>query len=125
MAEEDVNNDGLNSEDISETEPVAENNDELSLLRQELADTKDKYLRAAAEFENTKKRMEQSRLDFIKFSEKQYLEKLLPIMDDFERAVSATPSDEKSQAWFAGFSGIHKKFENLLELFKREIGTVY
>ncbi len=115
MAEDVTNNEEENKSEETIEEPVTEGEDELSLTKKELAETKDKYIRAVAEFDNAKKRMEQSRLDFIKFSEENYLQKLLPIMDDFERAVSATPSDEKSQAWFTGFSGIHKKFEDLLE----------
>ena len=116
MAEEDINKNEENSNEAPETEQATPEVDELTATKNELAEMKDKYLRAVAEFDNAKKRMEMDKIEFAKFSEKQYIEKLLPIMDDFERAVSATPSDEKSQAWFAGFSGIHKKFENLLEM---------
>ncbi len=116
MAEEDITNNEENSTEAPDTEQEAPKVDELAAAKQELAEMKDKYLRAVAEFDNAKKRMEMDKIEFAKFSEKQFIEKLLPIMDDFERAVSATPGDEKSQAWFAGFSGIHKKFENLLEL---------
>lgn len=54
---------------------------------QELEGLRDKFLRAAAEFENAKKRNARDKEDFIKFSQERILRELLPVLDNFERAV--------------------------------------
>ena len=111
--EKDAVDEEKTSEEQSEKEerPV----DELAEAKAEAAAMKDKWLRSEAEFANYKKRKEQERFDYIQYSEANILTKLLPILDDFERAFNSAPKDEKAEAWFAGFAGIQKKLFGLLE----------
>lgn len=64
-----------------EYEDLKKKVDELEALRQ-------KFLLSAADYENAKKRNARERDDFIKFSQERILKELLPVMDNFERAVN-------------------------------------
>jgi molecular chaperone GrpE len=55
-------------------------------IENELAELKDKYLRLFAEFDNYKKRTARERLDLIRTAAEDLVTKLLPVLDDFERA---------------------------------------
>ncbi len=57
-------------------------------LEEELAKEKDKFLRLFAEFENYKKRTAKERLDLFKTANQEVVEAMLPVMDDFDRALA-------------------------------------
>lgn len=61
----------------------------------ELENMRDKLMRSAADFENAKKRLGREREEFVKFGQESLLRNLLPILDNFERAIAhaASPSD--------------------------------
>jgi molecular chaperone GrpE len=73
----------------------------------------DKYLRLYAEFDNFRKRSMRERGDLIRNASMDVLEKLLPVLDDFDRAV-ADPSED-IEAVREGRSLIHNKLRQLLE----------
>lgn len=54
----------------------------------ELEDVREKLLRTAAEYDNARKRLAKEREEFIKFSQERLIRELLPILDNFERALS-------------------------------------
>lgn len=67
------------------------NVEELSLeeqLSQDLAKEKDKYLRLFAEFENYKRRTTKERIELFKTANQEVLLAMLPILDDFDRAIT-------------------------------------
>ncbi|NHM06309.1 nucleotide exchange factor GrpE [Flavobacterium sp. CYK-4] len=57
-------------------------------LEEELANEKDKFLRLFAEFENYKRRTAKERLDLFKTANQEVLQAMLPILDDFDRAIT-------------------------------------
>jgi molecular chaperone GrpE len=64
----------------------------------EIADLKDRLIRRQADFENFRKRAERDRSDFLQFAGMEFVRELLPILDDFERALQtecASPSYSK------------------------------
>jgi molecular chaperone GrpE len=79
----------------------------------------DRYLanwqRAEADLANFKRRAEQERADLIKFASSALIGKLLPILDDFRRALDAVPRSERSSSWAEGIQLIERKLENVLE----------
>lgn len=84
-------------------------------LEKEAAEYKDSYLRAAADFRNYKRRTEQERADLIRSASAGLLLKLLPVIDDLDRAMqSVTPEIEASQ-WYGGFRLIAQKLQTVLE----------
>jgi molecular chaperone GrpE len=56
-------------------------------LEEELAKEKDKFLRLFAEFENFKKRTAKERIDLFKTANQEVLQAMLPVLDDFDRAL--------------------------------------
>lgn len=70
--------------------------------------------RERAAFQNYKKRVERERADQAQVMAGNLLAKLLPVLDDFDRAVAAVPGDARNQ-WFDGVALIQRKFEKFLE----------
>lgn len=74
----------------AEAESLAAERDRLA---QEKAELQDRYLRLAAEFDNFRKRSERERLEAIEYAAMGAVKALLPVLDDFERALRAQSSD--------------------------------
>ncbi len=107
--EEKPNNEETKSEDNKEEkkeEPTAE-----ELIQIE----KDKYLRLFAEFENYKKRTSRERIELFKTAGQEIMSALLPIIDDFERAMSHIEDKPETKEVKDGVVLIHKKFVNTLQ----------
>ena len=104
-------------------EPGAEEApDELEQLREELEKASaqaeeylDGWQRAQAEFSNFKKRQEAERSQTIALANAALLRKVLPIADDFERAVAALPDSSEQEAWLEGFLLIKHNLDAILE----------
>lgn len=82
-------------------------------LQEELAKEKDKFLRLFAEFENYKKRTTKERIDLFKTANQEVLQAMLPVLDDFDRAL-AQISSSQDEALVKGVELIHEKFKNTL-----------
>lgn len=87
----------------------------ISELERELAEYKDSYLRAMADYKNFKRRTDQERADLLKSAGAAVLLKVLPIIDDLERAIGNTTPEISGTAWFSGFKLIPQKLNALLE----------
>ncbi len=87
----------------------------ISELERELAEYKDSYLRAMADFKNFKRRTDQERAELLKTAGAAVLLKMLPIIDDLERAIGNTTPEISGTAWFSGFKLIPQKLNALLE----------
>ncbi len=61
---------------------------ELEIVKEQLAKEKDQYLRLFAEFDNFKKRTSRERIDIFKTANKEVITSLLPVLDDFGRALN-------------------------------------
>lgn len=103
-AEAGQNEEKANSEPSS---PVNESNPENSVgreadptarLKDELAESKDKYIRLYAEFENFRRRTAKERLELIQNANEQLMKAFLPVVDDFERAERALTSAVPKEA---------------------------
>ncbi|MFM7217218.1 MAG: nucleotide exchange factor GrpE [Bacteroidota bacterium] len=90
-----------------------EQSDPIAALEAQLSASRDQYLRLVAEFENYKKRMAKERTDLTRMANSDLLLSLLPVVDDFERAMKAA-SDSGAVA-DAGVVLIHQKFKAVLE----------
>ncbi|HEX9979357.1 MAG TPA: nucleotide exchange factor GrpE [Flavobacterium sp.] len=97
-----------NGEQLIIDEPSAEEK-----LSQELEKEKDKFLRLFAEFENYKRRTAKERLELFKTANQEVLQAMLPIMDDFDRAL---PEIRKSEddAVLKGVELIYDKLRSTL-----------
>lgn len=84
-------------------------------LEKEAADYKDNWLRAAADYKNYKRRADQERIDLINRASAGLLLKLLPVMDDLDRAVASITPDVEATPWYGGFRLIPQKLQTILE----------
>jgi grpE len=94
------------SEDKEETDP-------LTIAQEEAEKWKDKYIRLAAEFDNYKKRTLKEKSELILNGSEKTISTILPILDDFERALADKTEDPKTIK--EGFDLIFKKFLKALE----------
>lgn len=91
-------------------------------LEQQLADAKaeaarnlDGWQRAAAEFANYRKRTDKERTETYQLAAVETFKKLLPVIDDFDRAIQSIPADQASGPAYEGLTIIHRKLISLLE----------
>lgn len=84
-------------------------------LEDQLGEAKDKYLRLYSEFENFRRRTAKERLDLISTANRDLMSELLPVIDDFERAMSSTKENEDAKAFKEGVGLIQNKFTKALE----------
>lgn len=104
-----VNNDETAHEGIPQPELTVE-----EVLQEDLAKEKDKFLRLFAEFENYKKRTAKERIELFKTAGQDVLQSMLPVLDDFDRAlVQISKSEEKEL--LKGVELIHGKLLNTLK----------
>ncbi|MCO5176081.1 MAG: nucleotide exchange factor GrpE [Thermomicrobiales bacterium] len=87
---------------------------ELDQLRAESAELLDTLQRSRAEFANYRRRVEQEREMARHRATEEIIRKLLPIADDFERALTSAPEAIAADAWFEGFRLVERKLWNLL-----------
>lgn len=107
------------TEEIS-AEPAEETNDlqaEVDRLQEEVENEQNKYLRLLADYENFKRRSAKDREEAEKFRSKALLSDLLPVLDNFERALAAEAENEKNESLL---KGIRMVYNTLLEAVKRE-----
>lgn len=91
--------------------------EKLKAEHQELVDLKEKMLRTAADYENSKKRLAREREEFIKYSQESFLREILPVLDNFERAVSHAEEceDPKTRALVTGIELVFKQLSEILK----------
>ena len=82
------------------------------VLRTELDQVKDKYLRSLAEMENLRKRLQKEREEFVLHGLQDFLKEFLPILDNLRRALAEAPPDDKMAE---GMALILRQTEGLLE----------
>ena len=80
-----------------------------------LNEQKDKYLRLYAEFDNYRKRTDKEKAQNFDFGAREVIEKLLPIIDNFERALGTVEKEDEEDAFTKGVRGIYKQIQKMLE----------
>ena len=79
------------------------------------AEFKDKYLRAHAELENVRKRLEKEKVEFIKFATEGLITEMLYVIDNFDRAMDHVNASQKGESIIDGIKMIQGQFHGLLE----------
>jgi len=103
--------------------------DQVADIQQQLDDEKDKYLRLFAEFENYKRRTSKERIELFKTASQDVMVAMLPILDDFDRAL-AEFSKDKDDVHVQGIELISNKLKETLkqkglETATTEVGEVF
>ena len=109
-------------EEIAVEEEPTEECNELEIVKEELEEARtqaaeylDGWQRTRAEFSNYKKRQEADRAQMMALTNATLLRKLLPVVDDFERAMATLPTNLSRMTWIEGISLIKYKLAAVLE----------
>lgn len=108
------NENSQDCEDLQDENLSSEEENEQSKLQKEFDALKDKYIRANAEFENIKKRMEKERLNALLYANESFAKDLLDVLDALEAAINVEVGDELSLK-------IKEGVQNTLDLFFKKL----
>ena len=100
------------AEELTEEEKLAK---ELEDAQSAIEEQKDKYLRLSAEFDNYRKRTLKEKAELIKNGAEKTLTAILPVLDDFERALKNLEATEETKAMKEGVELIFTKFQKVLQ----------
>ena len=123
--EEKIENQVEQETPVEETveQPQEDKNEEKELsaeeqieeLQKQLAAQKDAYLRLMADFDNFRKNSLKDKQNLIKYGGEDALKKLLPVIDDFERAIASLEKSDDIAGVKEGINLIYSKFQSYLE----------
>ncbi len=105
MVDEILNHD--QSKTDTETDPIEK-------MKVELTEVQDKYIRLYSEFENYKRRTTKERADLLRSANQETLVSLLPVLDDFERAMKSINAVEGNDAMKTGIELVYGKLKTTL-----------
>ena len=88
---------------------------EKAALKEQVAALEDRVRRQMAEFDNYRKRTDKEKESMFSMGERSVIEKMLPILDNFERGLAAVPEEEKGGSFADGMDKILKQFVKQLE----------
>lgn len=119
--EETANNPAEPAQEEAQSEDAPELTGEELLQKQldeaneKVASLEDKYLRQVAEFDNYRKRTIKEKAELIKNGGERAIESILPVLDDFERAIQNMSKDENTAEILTGVELIYNKFIGILK----------
>lgn len=105
----EVTDDNQDSVDVPKTK------DEMIVeLEGQVTESKDKYLRLYAEFDNFKKRTIKEKIDYLKSANRETVQALLPVLDDFDRAKKSADDDDSVEQFSEGVNLVYNKLHSIL-----------
>ena len=139
MTEETVQAEETTAEEIKDTETDSESKEEdkkekkadkkkakadkkQDALKERVEELEDRVKRQMAEFENFRKRTEKEKTAMFETGAKSVIEKILPVVDNFERGLASVPEEEKGGAFAQGMEMIYKQL--MQELEKMEVKPI-
>lgn len=113
VEEQELTQDNENMEEgVTEQE---ENLDPVEELKQQLAEQKEKYLRLFADFDNYKKRTAKERIELLNTAGKDIILSVIPVIDDFERAIAGAENAKDVDSVKEGMMLIKNKMFSVLQ----------
>ena len=98
----------------SEINPLEEKEKEIAELKLKVAELNDKFLRLYSEFDNFKRRTQKEKLDLIQSGGEEIFKSILPVLDDFERAIKSNAETIDITAVNDGVNLIYNKLKSTL-----------
>jgi molecular chaperone GrpE len=111
----EIDDEQMEQAPVESAEQPPVENDEFAALQKQAKDYFDGWQRERADFNNYKRRVEREMKDNQQNATSATLIALLPILDDFERAMANLPEEMKGQPWLEGIAAIQRKFMKLLD----------
>jgi len=115
LLEEDSDNDSSEEQGQSDKSDSETSEAETRSFEPKLAEMQDKYLRLSAEFDNYRKRTLREKMDLAKYAGENVLLKIIPLMDDFERALKHMEDPTDCTSLKNGIDLIYGKFAEFLK----------
>jgi molecular chaperone GrpE len=110
------NSEGEVSEEMAVNSESMGENEAISKLEAYLAESNEKFLRLYSDFDNYKKRMNKERIELSKTASSEIISSLLPVIDDFDRALKIVSSEKDSNPAFTeGIQLIYSKLKSILQ----------
>lgn len=103
---------GKQENDVDETAKLTA---EIESLKEQIEKQKDDYLRLMAEYDNYRRRTLREKADLVKTGGEACMKAILPIIDDFERAIQAVDNSDNVQSLKEGVDLIYNKFKTYLD----------
>ena len=124
MSQENENLEESQTEEVSEEGQTEAGNteevDPLEAALAEAADYKDKYLRAHADFENSKKRLEKDKMNAVTYANESFAKDILAVMDSFENALASMEGNEESSEVLEKMKeGVNLTYEQLKKILEK------
>ena len=101
--------------EVKEKERIEELESQLKTLNEKVEKDKDDYIRLMAEFDNFRRRTSQEKLDLVSTAAEDTIKGLLPVLDDFERALAALRDSKDSESAKEGTELIYNKMMTYLK----------
>ncbi|MCD8371474.1 MAG: nucleotide exchange factor GrpE [Clostridiales bacterium] len=102
-------------EGAAEAEPEKEPAGKKDPKDAQIEELQDRLRRQMAEFDNFRKRTEKEKASMYEIGARDIIEKILPVLDNFERGLAAVPEDEKGSSFAEGIEKIYRQFVKTLE----------
>lgn len=118
--EETMTDESVGTEAENEQKPE-EKADPLEAVQAEAAEWKDKFLRAHADFENSKKRLEKDKNNAVSYANESFAKDILSVLDSFENALAAMKSGEESdsEAYEKMVEGVNLTYDQLKKILEK------
>ena len=98
-----------------DNDPETELRNQIKEIEAQAAEYLEGWQRARAEFANARKRLEKQRSEAYQNASSDYAQKLLPVLDDFGRAIDSVPKEIEKDKWYEGIDLVHKKLAAILD----------
>lgn len=113
--EETAEADSEDAEEPKEKKGLFGKKEKKDPLKEKIQELQDKYVRQVAEFDNFRKRTDKEKSQMFEQGQANVLEKILPVVDNFERGLASSPEDEQGKAFADGMNMIYKQLMKQLE----------
>ncbi|MEO6903399.1 MAG: nucleotide exchange factor GrpE [Bacteroidia bacterium] len=114
IEDNEINNQEQSENFQEETTDITEKDSEIADLKKEIREVNDKYIRLYSEFDNFRKRTAKEKIDIIQTGSEDVFKSLLPIIDDFERAIKSNAETTDLKAVNDGVQLIYNKLKSTL-----------
>ena len=104
-----------NTETPEDGEASEEKEKKEDAVKAQINELQDKVMRQMAEFENFRKRSEKEKSAMFETGAKSVIEKILPVVDNFERGLATVPEDEKDAPFVDGMNKVYRQLLTELE----------
>lgn len=113
--EQDIEADNNTEDDKNDNDEISSYDIQIKKMQDQLAEMNDVILRKAAEFDNYRKRTDKEKQSMFDLGAKSMAEKLLPVIDNFERGLAISVNNKEVESFLSGMEMIYKQMMKNLE----------